>query len=285
MHCTHAHTVTCGLSLVCVRVISIHGHRHAHLFLSVLFLVSLYFVLKSFFHLFLIPAMVPDENSMEDPLCNSSFGSMVSLDYVTPDTVFDWLRWAVPFINKDTPCPSSKFSHPNITIGFSGANAQDVVFVTVHVDARAFGFGRCCADGCYTNAFREPVLLCNTSGAFLSLPSTATTTTTIFTHGLGAGTVETQLFGQCLGFTGTPKTCCRGRWVIVCAVMTQCISVGVVQYRLLSAHSLGTSTPTSLLDTAVKTVIPHDLRGNWTFVSYTAVLLRILANRVLLSKK
>ena len=30
--------------------------------------------------------LVPDENSMEDPLCNSSFGSMVSLDYVTPDT-------------------------------------------------------------------------------------------------------------------------------------------------------------------------------------------------------
>ena len=73
-------------SRLCV-FISIHGHRHAHLFLSVvLFLVSLYFVLKSFFHLFLIPAVVPDENSMEDPLCNSSFGSMVSLDYVTPDT-------------------------------------------------------------------------------------------------------------------------------------------------------------------------------------------------------
>ena len=32
--------------------------------------------------------MVPDENSMEDPLCNSSFGSMVSLDYVTPDTQY-----------------------------------------------------------------------------------------------------------------------------------------------------------------------------------------------------
>ena len=30
--------------------------------------------------------MKRDENSMEDPLCNSSFGSMVSLDYVTPDT-------------------------------------------------------------------------------------------------------------------------------------------------------------------------------------------------------
>ena len=72
-------------SRLCV-FISIHGHRHAHLFLSVLFFTpSLYFFLKSFFHLFLIPA-VPDENSMEDLLCNSSFGSMVSLDYVTPDT-------------------------------------------------------------------------------------------------------------------------------------------------------------------------------------------------------
>ena len=76
-------------SRLCVFV-SIHGHRHAHLFLSVVFfLVSLYFVLKSFFHLFLNPAMVPDENSMEDPLCNSSFGSMVSLDYVTPDTGYE----------------------------------------------------------------------------------------------------------------------------------------------------------------------------------------------------
>ena len=33
--------------------------------------------------------MVPDENSMEDPLCNSSFWSMVSLDYVTPDTGYE----------------------------------------------------------------------------------------------------------------------------------------------------------------------------------------------------
>ena len=33
--------------------------------------------------------LVPDENSMEDPLCNSSFGSMVSLDYVTPDTGYE----------------------------------------------------------------------------------------------------------------------------------------------------------------------------------------------------
>ena len=87
MHCTYVFIRHMWLkSRLCV-FISIHGHRHAHLFLSVLFfLVSLYLVLQSFFHLFLNPAMVPDENSMEYPLCNSSFGSMVSLDYDTPDT-------------------------------------------------------------------------------------------------------------------------------------------------------------------------------------------------------
>ena len=70
-----------------VRVVSpLPIHACARGCLSVLFIPSLYFFLKSFFHLFLILAMVPDENSMEDPLCNSSFGSMVSLDCVTPDT-------------------------------------------------------------------------------------------------------------------------------------------------------------------------------------------------------
>ena len=70
-------------------VISPHPiHACARGCLTVFFLLSLYFFLKSFFHIFLIPAMVPDENSMEDPLCNSSFGSMVNLDYVTPDTAF-----------------------------------------------------------------------------------------------------------------------------------------------------------------------------------------------------
>ena len=33
--------------------------------------------------------MVLDENSMEDPLCNSAIGSMVSLDYVIPDTGYE----------------------------------------------------------------------------------------------------------------------------------------------------------------------------------------------------
>ena len=50
-----------------------------------------------------------------------------------------------PFMNKETPCPSSKFSHPNITVGFSGASAQDNVFeFTVQdarVDARAWDLG------------------------------------------------------------------------------------------------------------------------------------------------
>ena len=50
------------------------------------FFLSLYFFSKFLFHLFLIPAMVPDENSMNNPLCNSAIGSMVTFDYVTPDT-------------------------------------------------------------------------------------------------------------------------------------------------------------------------------------------------------
>ena len=51
-------------------------------------------------------ALMSDEISMEDPLCDSSFGSMVTLDYVTPDTedarwrsarkvVFELERWRV----------------------------------------------------------------------------------------------------------------------------------------------------------------------------------------------
>ena len=85
MHCTHVFIRHIGSSLVCVSSFPsmVIGMRTCSWVSSSL---SLYFVLKSFFHLFLNPAMVPDENSMEDPLCNSSFGSMVSLDYVTPDT-------------------------------------------------------------------------------------------------------------------------------------------------------------------------------------------------------
>ena len=59
--------------------------------------VSLYFFIQSFFHLFLMSTLVPDENSMKDPLCNSSFGSMVSLDYVTPDTLLRLLIFGKEF--------------------------------------------------------------------------------------------------------------------------------------------------------------------------------------------
>ena len=69
---------------------------------------SLYFFLKSFFHLFLMSTLVPDENSMKDPLCNSSFGSMVSLDYVTPDTFKPLL--SNPFFQ--TPSFKHRLSNP-----------------------------------------------------------------------------------------------------------------------------------------------------------------------------
>ena len=78
--------VTLAQSLVCVS--SFHPWSSTCalvLWVSSSSCLSLYFFLQSYFHLFLIP-VVPDENSMEDPLCDSSFGSMVSLDYVTPDT-------------------------------------------------------------------------------------------------------------------------------------------------------------------------------------------------------
>ena len=32
--------------------------------------------------------MVPDDDSMNDPVCHSAIGGMVTFDYVTPDTVF-----------------------------------------------------------------------------------------------------------------------------------------------------------------------------------------------------
>ena len=45
--------------------------------------VSLYFFLQFLFQLYLMSIPAPDEISIEDPLCNSSLGSMATLDYVT----------------------------------------------------------------------------------------------------------------------------------------------------------------------------------------------------------
>ena len=47
---------------------------------------SFYFLVLFFFQPYLMSNSAPDEFSIEDPLCNSSLGSMVTLDYVTPLT-------------------------------------------------------------------------------------------------------------------------------------------------------------------------------------------------------
>ena len=56
--------------------------------LSVLFLVFLvfYFVSLFLFQLFLMSTSAPDERSVSNPLCDSSLGSVVTSDYVTPLT-------------------------------------------------------------------------------------------------------------------------------------------------------------------------------------------------------
>ena len=45
-----------------------------------------YFPVLFLFQLFLMSNSASDEFSIENPLCNSSLGSMVTLDYVTPFT-------------------------------------------------------------------------------------------------------------------------------------------------------------------------------------------------------
>ena len=49
---------------------------------------SLYFLVPFLFQLHLMSNSAPDEISIEDPLCNSSLGSMVTLDYVTHLTLW-----------------------------------------------------------------------------------------------------------------------------------------------------------------------------------------------------
>ena len=74
MHmCSHIALVAQGSRLVC------HSISHP----------SLYFFLQFLFQLYLMSIPAPDEISMEDPLCNSSLGSMVTLDYVTPLTGYE----------------------------------------------------------------------------------------------------------------------------------------------------------------------------------------------------
>ena len=75
---------TCGSPCVSFHVI--HACEPVCCSLSVSPHPSFYFLVLFFFQLYLMSNSAPDEFSIEDPLCNSSLGSMVTLDYVTPLT-------------------------------------------------------------------------------------------------------------------------------------------------------------------------------------------------------
>ena len=55
---------------------------------------SLYFFFQFFFQLYLMSIPALDEISMEDPLCDSSLESIVTLDYVTPSQVMSPRKWS-----------------------------------------------------------------------------------------------------------------------------------------------------------------------------------------------
>ena len=84
--------------------------------------------------------MVPDENSMEDTLCNSSFGSMVSLDYVTPDTGYEPKDMELTDTNKRNLATSSDIYFQDIledTASFPNPDIDDdelAKFLAVVVD-------------------------------------------------------------------------------------------------------------------------------------------------------
>ena len=71
----------------CVSFHIIHACALVSCLLSVSPHPSFYFLVLFLFPLYLMSNSAPDEFSIEDPLCNSSLGSMVTLDYVTPLTV------------------------------------------------------------------------------------------------------------------------------------------------------------------------------------------------------
>ena len=73
---------------MCHSISSMHAHL-CLVSLSVSPHPSLYFFLQFLFQLYLMSTSAPDEISIEDPLCNSSLGSMVTLDYVTPLTGYE----------------------------------------------------------------------------------------------------------------------------------------------------------------------------------------------------
>ena len=84
--------------------------------------------------------MVPDENSMEDPLCNSAIGSMVSLDYVTPDTGYEPKDMELADTNELNLAASSDIYFQDIledTVSFPNPDIDDdelAKFLAVVVD-------------------------------------------------------------------------------------------------------------------------------------------------------
>ena len=87
MHSVHIALLAQGLALCVIHVI--HACAPVSGLLSVLFLVSLsfYFLSLFLFQLYLMSTSAPDEMSVPNPLCDSSLGSVVTSDYVTPLTV------------------------------------------------------------------------------------------------------------------------------------------------------------------------------------------------------
>ena len=84
--------------------------------------------------------MVPDENSMEDPLCNSAIGSMVSLDYVTPDRGYEPKDMELADTNELNLAASSDIYFQDIledTVSFPNPDIDDdelAKFLAVVVD-------------------------------------------------------------------------------------------------------------------------------------------------------
>ena len=76
---------------------------------------SLYFFLQFLFQLYLMSIPASDEISMEDPLCDSSLGSMVTLDYVTllTDPVIINLQSTKVYVFSDSVlCLGKVVQHP-----------------------------------------------------------------------------------------------------------------------------------------------------------------------------
>ena len=85
MHSGHISHLWLKVSL-CVSFHVIHACAPVCCSLSVSPHPSFYFFVLFFFQLYLMSNSALDEFFIEDPLCNSSLGSMVTLDYVTPLT-------------------------------------------------------------------------------------------------------------------------------------------------------------------------------------------------------